>query len=56
MHIGQLFTSLVNAHIASQSAGIFFLRIEDTDTKREVEGAAQFVIDNLRRFGIAINE
>jgi glutamyl-tRNA synthetase len=56
MHIGQLFMVLVNEAIAAQSDGVFFLRIEDTDTKREVEGAKDFLISSLKHFGITINE
>ena len=37
-HIGGVFAALINERLASQSEGIFYLRIEDTDQKREVEG------------------
>ncbi|MCS6982660.1 MAG: glutamate--tRNA ligase family protein [Candidatus Absconditabacterales bacterium] len=56
MHIGQLFMVLVNEAIATQSNGVFFLRIEDTDSKREVEGAKEFLITSLKHFGIKISE
>jgi len=56
LHIGTLFTSLVNRITATSSNGIFFTRIEDTDKKREVEGGIENIIDGLKRFGIEIDE
>ncbi|MBR2043899.1 MAG: glutamate--tRNA ligase [Clostridia bacterium] len=56
LHIGTLFTSLVNRIAATSSEGIFFTRIEDTDKKREVEGGIENIIDGLNRFGITIDE
>ena len=56
LHIGTLFTSLVNRITATSSDGIFFTRIEDTDKKREVEGGIENIIDGLNRFGINIDE
>ena len=56
LHIGTLFTSLVNRIAATSSDGIFFTRIEDTDKKREVEGGIENIIDGLNRFGINIDE
>jgi len=37
MHIGGIYSDLVSERLAHQSGGILFLRIEDTDKKREVE-------------------
>ncbi len=56
LHIGTLFTSLVNRIAATSSEGIFFTRIEDTDKKREIEGGIENIIDGLNRFGITIDE
>lgn len=56
LHLGVLFTSLVNRITATSSGGIFFTRIEDTDKKREVEGGIQDIIGGLERFGITIDE
>lgn len=55
-HIGGVFAALINERIASQSEGIFFLRIEDTDQKREVEGAIVDTIQTLKNFGMKFNE
>ncbi len=56
LHLGTLFTSLVNRITATSSGGVFFTRIEDTDKKREVEGGIEDIIDGLWRFGITIDE
>ena len=56
LHIGTLFTSLVNRIAATSSDGIFYTRIEDTDKKREIEGGIKNIIDGLSRFGITIDE
>ena len=56
LHLGTLFTSLVNRITATSTGGIFYTRIEDTDKKREVEGGVEDIIDGLWRFGINIDE
>lgn len=56
LHLGTLFTALVNRIAATTSKGVFFTRIEDTDKKREVEGGIENIIDGLNRFGITIDE
>lgn len=47
---------MVSQKFAHQSDGIFFLRIEDTDQQRLVEGAVELIIDGLKTFGISIDE
>jgi len=54
--MGALFTALASERIAHQSGGVFFLRIEDTDKKREVEDGVQKIIKDLQDFGLSINE
>jgi glutamyl-tRNA synthetase len=56
LHLGVLFTSLVNRRIIDASGGVFYLRIEDTDAKREVDGGMEDIINGLIRFGINIDE
>jgi glutamyl-tRNA synthetase len=56
MHIGGIYASLINKKVAEQSGGIFFLRIEDTDTLRSQEGAIRTIIDGLNRFGLSPDE
>ncbi len=56
IHLGNLFGAITDERIAHQSGGVFYLRIEDTDNKREVEGAVDVVIDTLRYFGVEFDE
>lgn len=56
LHLGVLFTSLVNRITATSTGGIFYTRIEDTDKKREVAGGIEDIINGLKRFGIGIDE
>lgn len=56
VHIGTVYAGLVNERIAHQSGGVFFLRIEDTDKKREVEGAYQGILDAFTAFQVPYDE
>lgn len=56
LHIGGIFTSLVSERTAHQSGGVFFLRLEDTDEKREEAGAEDLVLEGLKHFGIKYDE
>ena len=56
LHTGSLFATFVSSKIAHDSNGVFFLRIEDTDTKREVKGSVETLISQLQRFNIKIDE
>ena len=55
MHIGNLYSVLIDYKLAQQSNGVFMLRIEDTDTKREVDGAVEVVKSAMRDFGFLYN-
>ena len=56
MHLGNLYGALVDERLAHQSKGVFYLRIEDTDRKREVEGGVQMIIDAFKSFGLPFDE
>jgi glutamyl-tRNA synthetase len=56
MHIGGIYASLINKRVAEQSGGIFFLRIEDTDTKRYLEGALETIVNGLNAYGLSPDE
>ncbi len=56
VHFGGLFPSMVGERLAHQSGGVFYLRIEDTDGKREIPGAAEGLIKTLGRYGIEFDE
>lgn len=55
-HIGGLYTALISHRLARESGGIFFLRIEDTDRKREVEGAADLIVQSLQKYRLTPDE
>ncbi len=56
LHTGSLFASMVSYRMAKQSHGVFFVRLEDTDQKREVVGSADQLIHQLHQFGIDPDE
>jgi glutamyl-tRNA synthetase len=55
-HIGFVYMSLINRRFAHQTGGRFLLRIEDTDSKREVSGAFETIINTLASFGLDPDE
>ena len=56
IHLGNLFGAITDERLAHLSDGVFYLRIEDTDNKREVEGAVEVVINTLKYFGVEFDE
>ena len=56
VHIGGLYQSLIAKKLASQTEGVFFLRIEDTDQKREVENGVTDIVTSLKNFGLEPDE
>lgn len=56
IHLGALFQAVVDERLAHQSGGVFYLRIEDTDGRREVEGADEGIVRTMARFGIRFDE
>ena len=56
VHFGGLFPSTIGERLAHQSGGVFYLRIEDTDAKREVDGAAEGLIRTLAHYGVCFDE
>ena len=56
LHTGSLFTSLVCRKVASQSQGVFYVRLEDTDTKREIAGSGEELLSQMHIFGIDPDE
>ena len=56
LHTGSLFTSLISYTLAKQSGGVYFFRLEDTDTKRTIEGSGDLLIEQLATFGIVADE
>lgn len=56
LHTGSLFTSLVSSRFAKQSGGVFYIRLEDTDTKREIAGSGESLIEQLAVFDVIPDE
>lgn len=56
IHLGNLYSALADERAAHTTDGVFYLRIEDTDEKRKVDGAVESVIRSLKYFGIDFDE
>ena len=56
VHLGNLVMGLTAERMAHQSGGVLFLRVEDTDAKREVPGAVEVLINTLAHYGISFDE
>ena len=56
VHLGNLYSAYCDMIYARQTNGIFYLRIEDTDSKREVEGGVENIVSVLKGFNITPNE
>jgi len=56
VHLGNLVQGLTSERMCHQSGGILYLRVEDTDAKREVAGAVETLIESLSHYGIKFDE
>lgn len=56
VHFGGMYQAVVDYMLAHQSGGVFFLRIEDTDGKREITGAVEALINTLKYYGMDYDE
>jgi len=56
VHLGNLYNAIIGERLAHQSQGVFFLRIEDTDNKREVPGAVETLLAAMDGFGVHFDE
>ena len=56
LHIGGLFSALISKLNAATTNGLFLLRIEDTDKKREITDGVSEIIKGLSAFGVDIDE
>ena len=56
MHLGNLFGAIADERLAHQSGGVFYLRIEDTDQKREVDGGVDMILDVFKDYGLPFDE
>ncbi len=56
VHLGNLVQGMISERMAHQTGGVLFLRVEDTDAKREVPGAVEVLIDSLKHYDIRFDE
>jgi glutamyl-tRNA synthetase len=56
IHIGNLYTALINFVWAKKNNGKFVIRIEDTDQTRKVEGSEEKILESLRNYGLPADE
>ena len=56
LHTGSLFTSMICHKVARDTNGVFYIRLEDTDTKREIEGSGEQLLEQLNIFNIVPDE
>lgn len=56
VHIGGLYQSLIALEMTKKTNGVFFLRIEDTDQKREVENGVTDIVNSLKDFNMSPDE
>ncbi|NCA95739.1 MAG: hypothetical protein EOM74_02035, partial [Methanomicrobia archaeon] len=56
LHTGSLFTAMIAQKVARDSGGVFFVRLEDTDTKREIAGSGEELLSQLAAFDVVPNE
>ncbi len=56
IHLGNFYGAMVDERIAHQSGGVLFLRIEDTDSKREVENGVELIVNALKAYDIQFDE
>ena len=55
-HMGNLFQAFISKVFSSQTKGVFFLRIEDTDTERSIEDGVKKIIEAVRPFDMKFDE
>lgn len=56
LHLGNLFACSVAYKTAKTTGGVFYVRVEDTDQKRKVEGAVEVMLQGLKTYGITADE
>ena len=56
IHIGALLAAFVGGAFSRQTNGVFYLRIEDTDTKRTIDNGISLIINGLKEFGVTFDE
>lgn len=56
VHMGALYAATIPERLAHQSSGVFYLRIEDTDKKREIEGGVSEIVNSFAHYQVRFDE
>lgn len=56
LHFGNLFSGMVAYKTAKATNGVFYVRVEDTDQKRKIDGAVEVMLEGLRAYGVSADE
>ncbi len=56
LHFGNLFTGMAAYKTAKSTDGIFYVRVEDTDQKRKIDGAIEVMLEGLKAYGVTADE
>lgn len=56
MHLGGFYQAIIDYMLVKNSNGVFFIRLEDTDTKREVDNADKLIFETLFHYGLNPDE
>lgn len=56
VHVGGLMQCVINRQLTNQTKGVFLLRIEDTDQKREIEDGVAQIVNAIKDFGVEFDE
>lgn len=56
LHVGTIYQGIIAERVAHQSGGVFFVRVEDTDQKRKVDGALELILQSFPRYGLYPDE
>ena len=56
VHVGNMLACFIENFVPNQTEGVFYLRIEDTDQKREIEGGIENIVDAIKTIGLDYKE
>ena len=56
VHVGNMLACFIENFVPNQTDGVFYLRIEDTDQKREIEGGIENIVDAIKTIGLDYKE
>ena len=56
LHVGGIYMSMICERLAHADNGVFMLRIEDTDDKREIEDGVGTIVRGMKKFDLGVDE